>query len=130
MKNKKALLGLICGCALLPSFSAQSHHSGAMFEDKVVLTLSGTVTRFDYLNPHSWLYVNVKSEDGAIKEWGFELDAPPRLRRIGVSPTFWKVGDEVTVKTRPLRDGRPAGFLVGAISKSGQTFGDAEGLVP
>jgi hypothetical protein len=101
-----------------------------MFEDQVVRTLSGTVTRFDYVNPHSWLYVSVKAEDGSVTEWGFELDAPPRLRRVGVSPTFWKAGDKLTVKTRPLRDGRPAGFLVGAIAESGKTFGDVSGLRP
>ncbi len=95
---------------------------------KVVLTLEGTVTRFDYLNPHSWLYVNVKGDDGSVTEWGFELDAPPRLRRIGISPTFWQPGDEVTLKTNPLRDGRPAGHLVGAVTASGKTFGNVAGL--
>lgn len=109
----------------LPVFA---HHSGAMFEDDVTLTLSGTVTHFDYVNPHSWLYVNVADEDGNVTEWGFELDAPPRLRRIGISPRFWEEGDVVTVKTRPLKDGRPAGLLVGAVSASGDTFGNTSGI--
>ena len=60
-----------------------------MFDDQVVLTLKGTVTKFDYLNPHSWLYVNVENDDGTRTAWGFELDAPPRLRRLGVSPSHW-----------------------------------------
>ena len=107
---------------------AQSHHSAAMFDDQVVLTLKGTVTRFDYVNPHSWLYVNVENEDGTTTEWGFELDAPPRLRRIGVPPTFWEPGDAVTVKTNPLRDGRPAGHLVGAVTEGGETFGNTAGI--
>jgi hypothetical protein len=105
-----------------------AHHSGAMFEDRLTLELSGTVTHFDYVNPHSWLYVNVLDENGEIVEWGFELDAPPRLRRIGISPNFWREGDRVTVRTRPLKDGRPAGFLVGAVSDQGKTFGNAAGL--
>ena len=105
-----------------------AHHSGAMFEDELTLTLSGTVTRFDYVNPHSWLYVNIENDDGTITEWGFELDAPPRLRRLGVSPRFWEAGDTVTVRTRPLKDGRPAGLLVGAVNTDGDTFGNARGL--
>ena len=105
-----------------------AHHSGAMFESELVLTLSGTVTRFDYVNPHSWLYVNVENDDGTTTEWGFELDAPPRLRRLGISPNFWGEGDRVTVKTRPLKDGRPAGFLVGAVSDASKPFGNTEGL--
>lgn len=107
---------------------ALAHHSGAMFEPELTLTLSGHVTHFDYVNPHSWLYVNVDNEDGTITEWGFELDAPPRLRRLGVSPKFWEPGDAVTLKTRPLKDGRPAGFLVGAMSEDGRSFGNTDGL--
>lgn len=103
---------------------ARSHHSSAMFNSEVVLTLAGTVTRFDYLNPHSWLYVDVENDDGSVTEWGFELSAPPQLRRIGVPPTFWQPGDAVTVKTYPLHDGRPAGLLVGAVTADGRRFGN------
>lgn len=117
---------LLLGSALTER--ARAHHSGAMFEDTRTLELSGTVTRFDYLNPHSWLYINVVGEDGKVTEWGFELDSPTRLRRIGVSPTHWQQGDRVMVRTRPLKDGRPAGFLVGAVSSQGRTFGQANGL--
>ena len=96
----------------------------------VELTLSGVVTRFDYLNPHAWLYVNVENDDGTFTEWGFELGAPPRLRRSGISPKFWREGDAVTLKTNPLKDGRPAGNLRGAINGAGKTFGNADGLQP
>jgi hypothetical protein len=64
-----------------------------MFEDTLMLELKGSVTHFDYVNPHSWLYVNVENDDGSVTEWGFELDAPPRLRRLGISPNFWREGD-------------------------------------
>lgn len=107
---------------------AVAHHSGAMFEDFRTVELTGTVVRFDYVNPHSWLYVNVEYEDGAVTEWGFELDSPVRLRRMSVSPNHWQEGDRVVVRTRPLKDGRPAGFLVGAVSDQGKTFGQANGL--
>jgi hypothetical protein len=106
-----------------------AHHSGAMFDDQRMLELNGTVTHFDYVNPHSWLYVDIENDDGSITEWGFELDAPPRLRRLGISPNFWREGDRVAVRTQPLKDGRPAGRLIGAISHEGRTFGTANGLV-
>jgi hypothetical protein len=115
-------------CLLQTAPQALGHHSAAMFDDQVELTLSGTVTRFDYVNPHSWLYVEVENDDGTMTEWGFELDAPPRLRRLGISPNFWQGGDRVTVKTNPLKDGRPAGHLVGAITLEGRTFGNASGI--
>jgi hypothetical protein len=126
---KKALSGGIALALLaLAAAPAVSHHSAAMFDQEVVLTLTGTVTRFDYVNPHSWLYVNVANDDGSVTEWGFELDAPPRLRRIGVSPNFWRDGDAITLKTNPLKDGRPAGSLVGAVTDDGRTFGNTSGL--
>jgi hypothetical protein len=107
---------------------AHAHHSGAMFNPEVMLTLTGTVTRFDYVNPHSWLYVNVENDDGSITEWGFELDAPPRLRRLGVSPSFWRQGDRIRVNTNPLKDGRPAGSLRGALTDGGRKFGNTAGI--
>lgn len=118
-------------CAALAAaiaLPALAHHSGAMFDDQRMLELNGTVTHFDYVNPHSWLYVNVENDDGSITEWGFELDAPPRLRRLGISPNFWREGERVAIRTRPLKDGRPAGLLVGAVSNQGRTFGTANGL--
>jgi hypothetical protein len=125
-KGMAVVVGLFVS---LGSFQARSHHSAAMFDDQKVLTLEGTVTKFDYLNPHSWLYVNVENDDGTVTEWGFELDAPPRLRRVGVSPTFWRPGDRIVLKTNPLRDGRPAGHLVGALAAEPErTFGDVAGL--
>jgi len=124
--NSTIKLVAIAGIAL--SLPALAHHSGAMFEDQITLELTGTVTHFDHVNPHSWLYVNVEDENGEVTEWGFELDAPPRLRRIGISPNFWREGERVMIRTRPLKDGRPAGFLVGAVSDQGRTFGNANGL--
>ncbi|WP_428099884.1 DUF6152 family protein [Candidatus Rariloculus sp.] len=126
---KTACAGTALAAALLLT-PAMAHHSSAMFDDEVELTLSGVVTRFDYLNPHAWLYVNVQNDDGTHTEWGFELGAPPRLRRSGISPNFWQAGDAVTVKTNPLKDGRPAGSLGGAINAAGKTFGNASGLAP
>jgi hypothetical protein len=118
----------VLASVVIGSLPAAAHHSGAMFDPQVVLTLKGTVTRFDYVNPHSWLYINVANDDGTSTEWGFELDAPPRLRRLGISPNFWQEGDPITVKTNPLKDGRPAGHLIGAVTEAGREFGDTAGV--
>ena len=127
MKIKLALIAAatVAIGAVVP---AGAHHSAAMFDFEKELRLEGTVTRFDYLMPHSWLYMNVENEDGTVTEWGFELAAPSLLRRQGVSPRFWEPGDRIIVRTNPLKDGRPAGHLDGAVSADGTTFGNAEGL--
>lgn len=125
---KTTLVGAVV-LAALGAGSAFAHHSAAMFDDQVEVELTGVVTNFNYLNPHSWLYIEVTGDDGEVTTWGFETDDPSRLRRRGVTPTYWEPGDMVTVVTNPLRDGRPAGHLVGAIKADGVTFGNVEGLV-
>lgn len=125
----KTLIKLVAaGAVMLGTGQVYAHHSAAMFDDQITLTMTGTVTKFDYLNPHSWLYVDVVNEDGSVTAWGFETDAPPRLRRVGVGPNHWEPGDIVTIRTHPLRDGRPAGDLAGSIDNEGTVYKDAEGL--
>jgi hypothetical protein len=110
------------------SAPVSSHHSAAMFDSDETLVLTGVVTKFDYLNPHAWLYVDIANDDGSTTAWGFETSAPPRLRRLGMSPNYWKPGDTVTIKTHPLKDGRPAGSLVGGVKSDGTVYRDAKDL--
>ena len=124
----RAILSGAMAFFVLLSGSALAHHSAAMFDSEVELTLTGVVTKFDYLNPHSWLYINVTEEDGSVTEWGFEMSAPPLLRRAGIAPSTWQTGDLVRVKTNPLKDGRPAGSLRGIIKADGSSYRDTEGL--
>ena len=130
MRMPDLRFSLTAAVLVLLSVPAAGHHSSAMFDDQSELTLTGEVTRFDYLNPHSWLYMNVTEDDGTVTEWGFELSAPPLLRRAGVSPNTWRPGDLVRVRTHPLKDGRPAGSLRGIVKADGSRYRDTEGLEP
>ncbi len=130
MSSFRLLCNGVIALFLLEAGWAAAHHSSAMFDDEKELTLTGTVTKFEYVNPHSWLHVDVENADGTVTTWGFELDAPPRLRRLGVSPRYWQPGDRIKVVTHPLKDGRPAGSLVGGVTAEGRTFGDVENLTP
>lgn len=107
---------LVLGTVTVP---AQAHHSGAMFEPEKVITLEGTVKEFEYTNPHSWLYVTVRDAQGAETVWGFESEGPSALMRAGIKPNALRPGDQVTVQTRPLRDGRPAGAWVSVTKTDG-----------
>jgi len=96
-----ALLGTV-------AFQAVAHHSGAMFDDKKEITLSGTVKEFQYTNPHSWLLVDVKGADGKVVTWGFEAEGPSTLLRAGIRKSDFAPGTAVTITGHPMRDGRPA----------------------
>jgi hypothetical protein len=109
---------------------ALSHHSGAMFEPEKVITVEGTVKEFEYTNPHSWLYVTARDDQGVETLWGFEAEGPSALMRAGIKANALRPGDMVTVRTRPLRDGRPAGAWVTVTKSDGTVLNPRPGSIP
>jgi hypothetical protein len=100
---------LFTACATLVASAAIAHHSGAMFDSTKQIEYTGTVKEFQYTNPHSWLMVNVKGEDGKEVLWGFEAEGPSTLKQAGIERSTFKPGETVTVLASPMKDGRPAG---------------------
>ena len=103
------LVALIASC--LMSAVAVAHHSFAMFDRSVEKVATGTVVRWQFNSPHSWLYINVKNPDGTETLWSFEGSAPPQLLQRGVTGSSFEPGSTVTVSYCPMKDGRPAGGL-------------------
>lgn len=108
--------GFLSGAVVLAalSFQATAHHSGAMFDDKQQVTLTGKVKEFQYTNPHSWLLVDVTGTDGKVTTWGFEAEGPSTLLRAGIRKSDLAPGTEITIIGRPMRDGRPAALWMSA----------------
>ena len=120
--------------ALLPlvflTATVAAHHSGAMFDDKKTVTLTGVIVEFQYTNPHSWLKVDVKDAKGKVVTWGFEAEGPSTLLRAGIKRSDLMPGMAVTVSGHPMHDGRPAATLVKAIRLSDhKEFVPAKGFV-
>lgn len=99
---------------LLPllATAALAHHSGAMYDSTRTQTISGKVTEFNWVNPHSSFKVEVAAADGKPEIWGIEMNTPQNLVRSGWKRTTIKPGDEVTVVVRPMRNGTPGGSYV------------------
>jgi hypothetical protein len=92
--------------ALLASGPALAHHSAAAeFDATKPVKLTGTVTKIDWVNPHTIFYMDVKDDAGTVANWGWELPSPNELARNGWMRTSMKVGDSVTVEGTHARDG-------------------------
>ena len=115
------------GLAIAVLFGAvqvSAHHSAtvAYHVDKEI-TVTGAITDVKWENPHTWIYLDAKSDTGAPTKWSFETIVPYQLYRRGVTPAVLKPGMQVTVTAHPARDAsRNAGELVTLITGEGQTL--------
>jgi hypothetical protein len=105
--------------ALVVAAPAMAHHSAKIFAE-TVLALPGTVTRFSWTNPHTYIYVETVGPDGAPVEWEIETDAIPILARSGWTRDSFQPGDRVLIRARPDRNrDRRHALLVSAEKDSG-----------
>jgi hypothetical protein len=124
---RKVLAGALGGVVLIaaPSFA---HHSTVMFDDQKEITVTGVVKEFQFTNPHSWLLVDVKNEDGTVTTWGFEAEGPSTLARAGIRPSDLTPGTELTITGNPMRDGRPAAAWIRATRADGKEINPRAGF--
>jgi hypothetical protein len=100
------IYGLMISLLMLVSLPLWGHHSfAAEYDGSKRVTFSGTVTRFDMVNPHSWIYVDVKDENGKIVNWKFETASVSNLYRRGFTKNTIKEGMQVTIEAYLAKDG-------------------------
>jgi hypothetical protein len=101
--------GNLCAVAaalLIAAMPISAHHAFASeYDQNRRVTVSGTVTRFEWVNPHGWLYVDGKDGSGKVAAWSFEMGSPGGLTRRGWTKTSLKTGDRVTVEGFGAKDG-------------------------
>ncbi len=95
---------LLCMAAVIWVPAAWAHHSGAMYDDKKVITIEGTVARYEWANPHVYLYVQQLTDSGQTVQWEIEASPPSILRRLGWSQDTLAVGDKISVTGNPAKD--------------------------
>ena len=99
-----------------------AHHSHAMFDVKKEVTLTGTISKVAFRNPHVMVFLDVKGQDGQTVSWTVEMSTVENEQRRGLFPSLLKPGDMITVKLNPLRDGRPGGNYTSLTTADGKTF--------
>ena len=99
---------------------ALAHHSYSAFDVTKEKVISGTIKKFDWSNPHTWAWLDVTNEAGAVETWGVEGMSPNYLARRGWSRTTLKPGDKLTITIRPMKDGEKGGMWVTAKRPNGE----------
>lgn len=85
-----------------------AHHSfAAEYDRNQPVTLKGTLTKTEWTNPHGWIYIDVKGDDGKVTNWAIEFGSPNALLRRGLRRTDFPAGIEVTVKGSRSKSGSP-----------------------
>src|SRR5712692_3630969 len=108
---RTTLAVFVAGLGLLLSAGpALAHHAfAAEYDAKKPINLTGTVTKLEWKNPHTWFYVDVKNDDGTVSNWGFEMSSPNVLLRKGWTRDSLKPVDAVTVEAFRARDATHVG---------------------
>jgi len=109
---KHAFFAALVAAALGAAAPAAAHHSFAVFDMSAQKTVTGTVKRVDWTNPHIWIWIDVANDKGGADIFGFEGMSPNYLERRGWKRTTLKAGDKITVVYRPLRDGANGGMFM------------------
>ena len=110
MKRRTALALALVGATFLFTAGPLSAHHAMVAEFNLTrpITLKGTLTRMEWVNPHGWLYVDVKGPEGP-ESWKVETGSPFRMEKRGLKKTDFKIGDEVIVSGFASKDGTPTG---------------------
>ena len=96
--QSKAVRVLTIAGLLLTAVPGNAHHSfAAVFDRDDPIDLTGTVTKVEWMNPHTWIYIAVENEDGDVENWALEMGSPNTLVRRGWRHNSLQVGHRVTV---------------------------------
>jgi hypothetical protein len=94
--------------SLTLAIPVRAHHSfAAEFDANVKVTLKGTVTGMDWVNPHAWIHLDVKNPDGTVTPWDVETGTPNTLFRRGFTKDSLKAGTEIVVEGYRAKNGKP-----------------------
>jgi hypothetical protein len=121
---KRVRAAAVLSTLIVPAFTAVAHHSNSSYQVDEIISLTGTVKEWQWVNPHTWLIMSVENEDGSVTEWAVEGRAPGILRRAGWTPTQFEAGEEVQVYASPSKDGTPVGIIARVTTADGTVLGN------
>jgi hypothetical protein len=130
MKNKRAIM-LVLIVLMMGGFIGSrplfAHHSSSAYDMAHQVELKGVVTNVEWTNPHVFIFLNVKDDNGGVVEWRIEGNSPNMLFRVGWKKEMMKAGDQILVNGAPAKNGSKVMRLISLTLANGQKF-DGQGF--
>jgi Family of unknown function (DUF6152) len=120
MNTRLSTVSLVTIVLLLAAYPMLAHHSNAVFDHEHLTVITGTVTRFAFINPHAQIYLNVDDDKGKVVEWTVTGTTPAAMRRLGWTSNMFKPGEQLTITGMAYRDGRPIMINLKIVRANGQ----------
>ena len=125
MNRMIAVTGALIVCAM--AAPANAHHSAAQFDFRNPAVVSGKVVEARFANPHMRLVLEVTDDERGTRDIEFEGHSRNNMRRQGLLPGMFTVGDTITISIAPMRDGTDGGYVVGVRTPDGEEIGRITG---
>jgi hypothetical protein len=122
LNRKLPMLVALTGLVISPGLVFAHHGTNASYEMDREVTLKGTVTSFNWSNPHCQIYFDVKDEKGNVTHWAAETHSPGQLKNGGWNRETLKAGDEVTIGLNPSRAGSNVGVVTRIVLPNGRSY--------
>jgi hypothetical protein len=130
MRARRVIVLIAAVVGLFVPVSLVAHHGAAAYDVGKKVVLKGTVKEWVYSNPHCLLSLEVTGEDGQVVRWIVEGQAPNVVFPAGYRKDTFTFGDQVTVTVEPVKNGRPLGRILSAVTADGKTLGAASSPPP
>jgi len=122
MRATALAVAAVAASLLMISVQAFAHHGTAAYDTTKIVTVKGTVTDFQFTNPHVLLFLDAKDDKGNVQKWQGELTSPNHLARVGWTKSSLKPGDEATLGGFPAKSGVNSIWITKVVLADGTTL--------
>jgi hypothetical protein len=127
MNNRAACIPGVALAIFLACGPVSAHHGSSTYDSSKTVSVKGSVTEFEFINPHSVIHLEAKDDKGKAEQWFVEADSPNNLARAGWKRDSIKLGDQVTIEGIRAKDGSKVMFLRKVIFSDGRELKAREG---
>jgi hypothetical protein len=119
--RRLAIAGLWLAAAIVPTATFAHHSFASEFDIQRPVSVEGLVTKAQFVNPHSWIYLDVRNQDGSTTNWGFEFGSPGILQARNITKADVRAGSRVRITGFRSRNAGPFGYAQTVVLGDGRT---------